>query len=79
MILSEAIKIILKKSNKNASLLKSYRIISLLNCLGKISEKIIARRLAFLANILNIIYFDQMDSRKQISAINAVISLVHDI
>ena len=68
-----------KKPNRNASLPKSYRIISLLNCLGKISEKIIARRLAFLANTLNIIHLDQMSSRKQISAIDAVMSLVHDI
>ena len=58
---------------------KSYRIISLLNCLGKISEKIIARRLTFLANTTNIIHFDQMGSRKQISAIDAVMTLVHDI
>ena len=54
----EATGVILKKSNKNASLLKFYRIISLLNYLEKIFEKIIARRLAFLANTLNIIYFN---------------------
>ena len=54
----EATGVILKKPNRNASLPKSYRIISLLNCLGKISEKIIARRLAFLANTINIIHFD---------------------
>ena len=71
--------IILKKLNRDASLPKSYRVISLLNCLGKISEKIIARRLAFLANTSNIIHFDQMGSRKQISAIDVVMSLVHDI
>jgi len=39
------------------SLPKSYKIISLLNYLGKISEKIIARRLVFLANTTNIIHF----------------------
>src|SRR5436190_18730648 len=75
----EATGVVFKKPNRNASLPKSYRIISLLNYLGKISEKIIARRLAFLANTSNIIYFDQMNSRKQISAIDAVMSLVHDI
>jgi len=75
----EATGIILKKPNRDASLPKSYRVISLLNCLGKISEKIIAKRLAFLANTSNIIHFDQMGSRKQISAIDAVMSLVHDI
>ena len=47
--------------------------------MGKISEKIIARRLAFLANTSNILHFDQMNSRKQISTINAVMSLIHDI
>ena len=47
--------------------------------MGKISKKIIARRLAFLANTLNIIHLNQMGSRKQISAINVVMSLVHDI
>ena len=54
----EATGVVFKKPNRNASLSKSYKIISLLNCLRKISEKIIARRLAFLANILNIIYFN---------------------
>src|SRR5436190_16741670 len=75
----EATGIILKKSNRDASLPKSYRVISLLNCLGKISEKIIARRLTYLTNILNIMYLNQMSGRKQISAIDAVMSLVHDI
>src|SRR5205809_6495431 len=45
----------------------------------KIAEKIIASRLAYLANITNIINFDQMSSRKQISAINTIMSLIHDI
>src|SRR5204862_5155887 len=75
----EATGVILKKLNRNASLSKSSKIISLLNCLGKISEKIIAKRLAFLANTTNIIHFDQMGSRKQISVIDTVMTLVHDI
>src|SRR5204862_6024664 len=75
----EATGVILKKPNRNASIPKSYRIISLLRRLGKISEKIIARRLVFLANTTNIIHFDQMDSRKQISVIDAVMTLIHDI
>ena len=75
----EAIGVILKKPNRNASLPKSYRVISLLNCLGKIAEKIIATRLAFLAGTTNILNFDQMGGRKQTSAIDAVMSLIHDI
>ena len=47
--------------------------------MGKIFEKIIARRLAFLINTLNIIYFNQINNRKQISIINIIISLIHDI
>src|SRR5205809_2694702 len=75
----EAIGAILKKSNRKASLSKSYRVISLLNSMTKTAEKIIASRLAYLANIIDIVNFDQMSSRKQISAINAVMSLIHDI
>ena len=45
----------------------------------KTAEKIIATRLAYLASTINIVNFDQMNSRKQISAIDAVMSLIHDI
>ena len=54
----EATGVVLKKPKRNASLPKFYRIISLLNCLGKIAEKIIAKRLAFLANTTKLVYFD---------------------
>ena len=75
----EAIEAILKKSNRKASLLKSYRVISLLNFMTKTAEKIIVSRLTYLANTTDIVNFDQMSSRKQISTIDAVISLIHDI
>ena len=75
----EAIDAILKKSNRKVSLSKSYKVISLLNSMTKTAEKIIASRLAYLANTTDIINFDQMSSRKQISAIDAVMSLIHDI
>jgi hypothetical protein len=60
---------------------KAYRIISLLNCLGKISEKILARRLSRLAELpsSDLLYFDQMGSRQRKSSIDLVLSLVHDI
>ena len=60
-------------------MLKFYKIILLLNFMIKIAEKIIAFKLAYLANTINIVNFDQMSNRKQISAINTVMSLVHDI
>src|SRR5947207_5807843 len=71
---------IIKKFNKdNYSDLKSYKIISLLNCLDKISERIIVEKLSYFAETTNLLHFDQIDNRKQKSAINAVISLLSDI
>ena len=53
--------------------------ISLLNCLGKVAEKIIATRLSFLAKLIDLLDPDQIGGRRQNSAIDAVLSLVHDI
>src|SRR6266496_3404305 len=76
-----AIGVILRKLRKkrNWSELKSYRIISLLNCLGKIAEKIIAARLVYLAEITDLLYFDQIGGRRKKSAIDVVMILIHDI
>ena len=46
---------------------KSYRVIALLNCLGKVLEKILAVRLSYLANIGGLLHDTQLGSRKQIS------------
>jgi hypothetical protein len=54
--------VILKKSQsaklsyRNYALLKAYRVISLLNCLAKVMEKIIARRLAVMAEFKTLLY-----------------------
>ena len=53
--------------------------ISLLNCLGKVAEKIIATRLSFLAKLTDLLDPDQIDGRRQNSAIDAILSLVYDI
>jgi len=45
----------------------------------KTAEKIITTRLAYLTSTINIVNFNQMSSRKQISAIDTVMSLIHDI
>ncbi len=76
----EGTKIILKKSDKlNYSISKTYRIITLLNCLEKVVEKIIAVQLSYTAEINDkLLNFDQIKDRKQRSAINAVLNLVHD-
>src|SRR5204862_6322493 len=71
---------IIKKFNKeNYSDFKSYKIISLLNCLNKISKRIITERLSYFAETTDLLHFDQIDNKKQKSAINAVISLLSDI
>src|SRR5438876_9192933 len=70
---------ILKKPNKKATIPKSYRVVSLLNCLKKVAEKIVAARLSHTAEISDLLYTDQIESRRQKSVIDAVLSLVHDI
>ena len=63
----EGISIILLKANKpNYSVLKAYRVISLLNCLRKALEKIYATRLGYLANSgLGLLHYTQLGGRKQ--------------
>lgn len=76
----ESIDVVIKKFNKDDySSSKSYRIVSLLNCLGKIAEKVIAERLAHFAETADLLYHDQIGGRKQKSAIDAAISLLSDI
>ena len=59
----EATGVILKKPQnakppyRDYALPKGYRVISLLNCLGKVAEKIIAKRLAAIAEIKILLYF----------------------
>jgi len=71
----EDTRIILKKSDKSNYLIsKTYRIITLLNCLNKV-----AVQLSYTAEINDkLLDFDQMRGRKQRSAIDAVLNLVHD-
>ena len=76
----EEIGVILKKLNKDDySSPKSYRLVSLLNCLGKIAEKIVAERLAFYAESTDLLHNDQIGARKNRSAVDAAISLLSDI
>jgi len=60
---------------------RAYRVISLLNCLGKVSEKILARRLSDLAELpdSDLLYYDQMGCRPKKSTIDSILSLTHDI
>jgi Reverse transcriptase (RNA-dependent DNA polymerase) len=77
--------IILKKSQvtkspyRNYTLPKAYRVISLLNCLTKVIEKIIARRLAIMAKFKTLLHMHQIGGRRQKSAIDAVMVLIQKV
>src|SRR5438046_3891573 len=75
----EAVSVIIRKENRKATISKSYKIVSLLNCMKKIAEKIIAIRLLYTTEISDLLDADQMSERRQKSAINAVMILIHDI
>ena len=76
----ESIGIILSKPNKpDYTIPKAYRVISLLNCLGKVLEKLFASRLAYLANTGNLLNNTQLGGRKQCSAIDTALLLLHYI
>src|SRR5271156_5828740 len=69
--------ILLRKPNKpNYILAKHYRIISLLNCLGKVAEKVAAEVLSKQCERLELLHNGQFGSRKSRSAIDAVAKLV---
>ena len=48
----------------NYSNSKLYRLISLINCLNKIAEKIIAERLSYFVETTNLLHDDQINSKK---------------
>ena len=60
----EAIGVILKKQNRKAIIPKSYKVVSLLNYLGKVAEKIIATRLSHLAESTDLLDSNQMGDRR---------------
>ena len=72
--------ILLEKGGKrDLSLVKSYRVISLLNCVGKVVEKVIAGLLSQFCEAFSKLHSGQMGARRQRCAIDAVASLVHKV
>jgi ribonuclease HI len=72
----QATGIILKKPGKpDYTQPKAYRVISLLNCLGKTSERILANRLSSLAETTELLHHSQIGGRKGKSAIDAALLL----
>jgi hypothetical protein len=53
-----------KPSYRNYTLPKAYKIILLLNCLTKIMEKIIARRLIVMAEFKTLLHMHQIGGRR---------------
>lgn len=76
----EATGAILPKPNKpDYSVPKAYRIITLLNCLGKVGERIMAQRLSFLAETTNLLHHSQIGGRLKKSAIDAALLLTNEV
>ena len=72
----EATIVVIKKTGKpNYGIPKAYRPISLLNCLGKIAEKIMATRLAFMAEKHHLLHKLQIGGRPKRSAVDAAMYL----
>ena len=67
----QAIGVILPKPNKpDYAVPKAYRIICLLNCLGKVSERLLANRLSKLAETGPLLHESQMGGRPKRSAVD---------
>ncbi len=56
--------VILRKENRKATISKSYRVVSLLNCMEKVAEKIIATRLSYIAKTTNLLKINQISDKK---------------
>ena len=57
---------------------KAYRPIALLNCLGKVLEKLMASRLSHMAETMGLLHPDQMGGRPRRSAIDAALALTYE-
>ena len=72
--------ILLEKPNKrDHTLVKSYRVISLLNCLGKVVEKVVAEQLSQFCEANGKFHKGQMGARKYRSAIDAAALLTQKV
>lgn len=72
--------ILLRKANKaDYTLVRAYRVISLLNCMGKIVEKVAAEAISEFCEATGALYRGQMGSRKNRCAIDAVACLIQEV
>lgn len=68
-----------KPNKRNLSDISAWRPISLLSCLGKGLERIIAKRMAYLAIKHKVVHHNQAGALPQRSATDIVAALVHDV
>ncbi|EED23618.1 reverse transcriptase, putative [Talaromyces stipitatus ATCC 10500] len=72
--------VLLRKNGKtNYTLASAYRVISLLKCLGKVIEKLVAELITNFAEAQDLFHDGQFGGRQQRSAIDAVACLVEEI
>ena len=72
--------ILLQKPNKpDYELIKAYQVISLLNCLGKVVEKVVAEALSLICKTNELLPPGKMGGRKKRCAVDVVAVLVHQI
>ena len=72
--------ILLEKGGKcDFGLVRSYRVISLLNYMNKVVENVVAQELSRYCEEYSKLYSGQMGGRKERSAIDAVTTLVHTV
>ncbi|ODM18007.1 hypothetical protein SI65_06795 [Aspergillus cristatus] len=69
---------LIRSTSTNYTAVKAYRVISLLNCLGKVVEKVAADAIARHCETMGVLHPGQMGSRKQRSAIDAVACLIQN-
>lgn len=68
-----------KGGKRDFGLVRSYRVISLLNCMGKVVEKVVAEQLAQYCETYSKLHPGQMGARKEKSAIDAIAILIHTV
>lgn len=66
-----------KPNKRDRTLVKSYRVISLLNCLGKVVKKLVAEKLSQFCEAKEKLHREQMGERKNRSVIDAAALIIH--
>lgn len=79
-VFKRAIAIALRKlGKKDYSKPRAYRLITLLECLGKVIEKVVARRLAYYAGKFGLVPPEQFGGCANTSTTDAVLTFTHDV